>query len=56
MVHARLLTIHTIAGMTSGPAIRLSNFVGTTIEWTFISPRGEGNGPAVGDLLEPGFL
>jgi uncharacterized protein DUF6519/parallel beta helix pectate lyase-like protein len=50
------LTIHTIAGTTSGPAIRLGNSVGTTIERVIIAPPGEGNGPAVGILLEPGFL
>jgi uncharacterized protein DUF6519/parallel beta helix pectate lyase-like protein len=50
------LTIHTIAGTTSGPAIRLRNSVGTTIERVIIAPPGEGNGPAVGILLEPGFL
>ena len=50
------LTIHTIAGTTSGPAIRLGNSVGTTIERVIIAPPGEGNGPAVGVLLEPGFL
>jgi len=49
------LRIHTIAGTTNGPAIRLSNSVGTTIERTFISPPGEGNGPAVGHLLRTGF-
>jgi hypothetical protein len=50
------LTIHTIAGTTSGPAILLGNSVGTTIERVIIAPPGEGNGPAVGILLEPGFL
>jgi hypothetical protein len=50
------LTIHTIAGTTSGPAIRLGNSVGTTIERVIIAPPGEGNGPDVGILLEPGFL
>ena len=50
------LTIHTIAGTTSGPAIRLGNSVGTTVERVIIAPPGEGNGPAVGILLEPGFL
>jgi hypothetical protein len=50
------LTIHTIAGTTSGPAIRLGNSVGTTIERVIIAPPGEGNGPAVGIFLEPGFL
>ncbi len=50
------LTIHTIAGTTSGPAIRLGNSVGTTIERAIIAPPGEGNGPAIGILLEPGFL
>ena len=50
------LTIHTIAGTTSGPAIRLGNSVGTTIERVIIAPPGEGNGPAAGILLEPGFL
>ena len=50
------LTIHTIAGTTSGPAILLGNSVGTTIERIIIAPPGEGNGPAVGILLEPGFL
>lgn len=50
------LTIHTIAGTTSGPAVRLGNSVGTTIERVIIAPPGEGNGPAAGILLEPGFL
>ena len=50
------LTMHTIAGTTSGPAILLGNSVGTTIERVIIAPPGEGNGPAVGILLEPGFL
>src|SRR6476661_6850484 len=50
------LTIHTIAGTTSGPAIRLGNSVGTTIERVIIAPPGEGDGPEVGILLEPGFL
>ena len=50
------LTIHTIAGTTSGPAIILGSSVGTTIERVIIAPPGEGNGPAVGILLEPGFL
>src|SRR5262249_45633606 len=50
------LTIHTIAGTTSGPAIRLGNSVGTTIERVIIAPPGEGDGPAIGILLEPGFL
>jgi hypothetical protein len=50
------LTIHTIAGTTSGPAILLGNSVGTTIERVIIAPPGEGKGPVVGILLEPGFL
>jgi hypothetical protein len=50
------LTIHTIAGTTSGPAIRLGNSVGTTIERVIIAPPGEGNGPVAGILLEPGFV
>ena len=50
------LTIHTIAGTTSGPAILLGNSVGTTIERVIIAPPGEGNGPVAGLLLEPGFL
>ena len=50
------LTIHTIAGPTLGPAIRLSNSVGTTIERLIVSPPGEGNGPLAGILLEAGFL
>ena len=50
------LTIHTIAGTTSGPAILLGSSVGTTIERVIIAPPGEGNGPVAGLLLEPGFL
>ncbi|KAF5409207.1 MAG: Right handed beta helix region [Candidatus Udaeobacter sp.] len=50
------LTIHTIAGTTSGPGIRLSNSIGTTVERVIIGPPGEGNGPAAGLLLEAGFL
>jgi Family of unknown function (DUF6519)/Right handed beta helix region len=50
------LTIHTIAGTTSGPGILLGNSVGTTIDRVIIAPPGEGNGPGVGILLEPGFL
>lgn len=50
------LTIHTIASTTSGPAIRLGNSVGTTIERVIIAPPGEDNGPAAGILLEAGFL
>ena len=34
------LTIHTIAGTTSGPAIILGNSVGTTIERVIIAPPG----------------
>ena len=49
-------TIHTIAGTTIGPAIRLSGSVGTTIERLIVSPPGEGDGPLAGLLLEPGFL
>lgn len=50
------LTIHTIAGTTVGPAIRLSGSVGTTIERVIVSPPGEGNGPLAALLLEPGIL
>ena len=50
------LTIHTIASTTIGPAIRLSNSIGTTIERLIVSPPGEGNGPLAGILLEAGFL
>ena len=50
------LTIHTIAGTTAGPAIRLSSSIGTTVERVNIGPPGEGNGPLAGILLEAGFL
>jgi len=50
------LTIHTIAGTTIGPVIRLGNSVGTTIERVIIAPPGGGNGPAAGILLEAGFV
>jgi hypothetical protein len=50
------LTIHTIAGTTIGPTIRLSGSVGTTIERVIVSPPGEGDGPLAAVLLEPGFL
>ncbi|MEA3207792.1 MAG: hypothetical protein QOE70_849 [Chthoniobacter sp.] len=50
------LTIHTIAGATAAPAIRLSNSLGTTIERLIISPPAEGDGPLAGVLLEAGFL
>ena len=50
------LTIHTIASTTLGPAIRVSNSIGTTIERVIVSPPGEGTGPVAGVLLEPGFL
>ena len=50
------LTIHTIAGTTVGPAIRLSNSIGTTIERVIVSPPAEGTGPIAGVLLEAGFL
>jgi Family of unknown function (DUF6519)/Right handed beta helix region len=49
-------TIHTIAGTTVGPAIRLSGSVGTTIERMIVSPPKEGEGPLAALLLEPGFL
>ena len=50
------LTIHTIAGATVGPTIRLNNSVGTTIERLIIGPPTEGSGPLAGVLLEAGFL
>ena len=50
------MTIHTIASTTVGPAIRLSNSIGTTIERLIVSPPGEGSGPLAGILLEAGFL
>ena len=50
------LTIHTIAGTTAGPAIQLSNSVGTTIERVIVGPTTEGAGPLAGVLLQPGFL
>ena len=50
------LTIHTIASTTLGPAIRLSNSIGTTIERIIVSPPAEGSGPLAGVLLEAGFL
>ncbi|MGB8340804.1 MAG: DUF6519 domain-containing protein [Chthoniobacterales bacterium] len=50
------LTIHTIASTTVGPAIRLSNSIGTTIERLIVAPPAEGDGPLAGVLLEPGFL
>ena len=49
------LTIHTIAGTTSGPAILLGNSVGTTIERVIIAPPGEGNGPLLGFYSNPVF-
>ena len=50
------LTIHTIASTTNGPAIRLSNSIGTTIEGIIVAPPAEGSGPLAGVLLEAGFL
>jgi len=50
------LTIHTIASTTNGPAIRLSNSIGTTIERIIVAPPAEGSGPLAGVLLEAGFL
>jgi hypothetical protein len=50
------LTIHSIASTTIGPAIRLSNSVGTTIERLIVAPPAEGNGPLAGVWLEAGFL
>ncbi len=49
-------TIHTIAAITAGPAIQLSNSVGTTIERLIVAPPAEGSGPLAGILLDPGFL
>ncbi len=49
-------TIHTIAAITVGPAIQLSNSVGTTIERLIVAPPAEGSGPLAGILLDPGFL
>jgi hypothetical protein len=50
------LTIHSIAGATIAPAIRLRNSVGTTIERVIIAPPADDNGPLAGILLEAGFL
>jgi hypothetical protein len=50
------LTIHTIAGATVAPAIRMQNCVGTTLERLNIAPPTEGDGPLAGMWLEPGFL
>ncbi|HEX4666406.1 MAG TPA: DUF6519 domain-containing protein [Chthoniobacterales bacterium] len=49
-------TIHTIAGTTVGPAIQLSNSVGTTIERLIVAPPTDGSGPLAGIQLDPGFL
>ncbi len=50
-------TIHTIAGTTSAPAIRLQNCLATTIERLIIGPpTTDGDGPLAGVLLEPGVL
>ncbi len=51
------LTVHTVAGTTSAPAIRLQNSLGTMIERLIIGPpTTDGDGPLAGVLLEPGFL